>query len=66
MTGGREKTPGNNTDITSLRAENGGLLDTLLPVKAMEIYYGRQTSSLPLPIHIDNTKMVKRGQTSPP
>ena len=52
--------------MTSLSVEHGELLGTLLLVKAVEIYYVHQTSSPPLPIYIDNTEVVKRGQTPPP
>ena len=56
---------GTSLEMTSLRAEHGGALGILLLLYAMNIHY--QTDFPPtLTIYIDNSEVVRRGQTKVP
>ena len=62
---GYAQTVGTAKEMTSLRAEHGGALGILLLLHAMYIFY-QQDFPPTLTIYIDNSEVVRRGQTKVP
>ena len=63
--GGAAMTPGNYSEMSSLRCEHAGALAVLLVLYAFQLYLGQDTvQSVDVVIWLDNAEVLRRAQRS--